>query len=146
MKRHLLFPGLLLLLTVAIHSQNKIKYTYDEAGNRTSRMVILNASQIVKSDTQLPDSTELQDMLGDLSITIYPNPTRGQLSVEIEGSDPGEEEDLQIILISGQGQLLYSRKALSGINIVNMTAYPSGWYLMRVRIKDKIREYKVIKQ
>jgi hypothetical protein len=83
-------------------------------------------------------------MMDERTITVYPNPTRGALGVEINGGDT--EEDLRLILFSGQGVQLYNSNAQPGINPIDMTAYPKGWYILQVQAGESKKEFKVIKE
>ena len=82
--------------------------------------------------------------MGDRKITIYPNPTKGSLAVEITGGD--DKDKINILVLSAQGIQLQSRKAATGITLVDMVKYPPGWYILRVQAGDKVTELKIIKQ
>ena len=136
-------PALLILLAAVIFQCNSqtISYDYDYAGNRISRKVV-SLPQSIKG--QPVDSVLVEDMLGERNILVYPNPTKGALGVEITGGD--WDEDIWLILYNGQGVTLYHAKAQQGINPVDMTDYPKGWYILRVLAGEKKKEFKVIKE
>ena len=142
-------PLLLLVLTflfffnVNVFSQT-VSYTYDQAGNRISRKVV-TLPPPPQSAKQHVDSTSVEDVLSERTIIIYPNPTRGALRVDINGGSDTEEE-LRIILYSGQGVQLYNSIVQPGINPVDMTAYPKGWYILRVIAGEDKKDFKVIKE
>jgi len=131
-----------LLFTISIHSQT-VSYAYDQAGNRISRKIV-TLPPPPQGAKQHVDSTAVQDMMDERTITVYPNPTRGALGVEINGGDT--EEDLRLILFSGQGVQLYNSNAQPGINPIDMTAYPKGWYILQVQAGESKKEFKVIKE
>ena len=118
-----------------------ISYDYDYAGNRISRKVVPLPQNIKGQPT---DSVIVEDMLGERNILVYPNPTRGSLGVEITGGE--WDEDIRLILYNGQGVMLYHASAQQGINPVDMTACPKGWYILRVQDGEKRKEFKVIKE
>jgi len=122
---------------------NKIAYTYDAAGNRTSRryVVDLRSASVVKSEN--PDTIAIKNQLGEPEITVYPNPTKGALSVKITGSS--EEQKIDMKLYSPQGALLKNIIKTSETTLIDMTSYPSGWYILRVIIDKKPIEFKIIK-
>lgn len=139
----------LLLLFLALFpmtgmAQNIVSYAYDNAGNRISRKIVLLSSNPthVKKDTIAPAPAEEQ--LGTRKITVYPNPTKGALTVEIAGGN--DKDEIQIVLISAQGIQLKALKADTGTTPVDMHLYPSGWYILRVKAGDKVTEFKIIKQ
>lgn len=124
-----------------VYSQ-RIAYDYDAAGNRISRRIVSLPPQNVKG---LPsDSVAVEQMFGERSVLVYPNPTKGALGVEIRGDSP--DEVLRLILYSGQGVVLFQADVRPGINSVNMTACPKGWYILRVQAGEKRKEFKVIKE
>jgi len=132
-----------ILAAVILQSNSQtISYDYDFAGNRISRKVVSLPPQQAKQ--QPTDSVVVEDMLGARNILVYPNPTRGALGVEITGGE--WDEDVRLILYSGQGVMLYDANAQQGINPVDMTAYPKGWYILRVQAGEKRKEFKVIKE
>lgn len=139
-KRLLAVFTILAAVNLQTNSQT-ISYDYDYAGNRVSRRVV-SLPQSIKS--QPTDSVVVEDMLGARNILVYPNPTKGALGVEITGGD--WDEDIRLILYSGQGVMLYHANANQGINPVDMTAYPKGWYVLRVQAGEKRKEFKVIKE
>ncbi|MEA4937002.1 MAG: T9SS type A sorting domain-containing protein [Paludibacter sp.] len=121
-----------------------VNYTYDHAGNRISRKVITLPPPPQGAKQQSTDSTVVQDMMGERTITVYPNPTRGNLGVQITGGNT--EEEIRLIIFGGQGVQLYNSNVQQGINTVDMTAYPKGWYILRVQAGEKRKEFKVIKE
>lgn len=131
------------LIAISMYSQT-VSYTYDQAGNRISRKVITLPPPPQGAKQQFSDSTVVQDMMGERTITVYPNPTRGALGVEIKGGDT--EDALYITLFSGHGVQLYNGIAQPGINPIDVTAYPKGWYILRVQAGEERKEFKVIKE
>lgn len=139
--RYLLF---LFLVTFTLQGMatDVISYAYDNAGNRISRKVVdLNSNPShVKASAPAP----VEDQLGERKITVYPNPTRGALAVEISGGDAKDE--IHLILYSAQGTQLQNMKVTATTTPVNMSAYPGGWYILRVQAGEKMKEFKIIKQ
>jgi hypothetical protein len=124
-------------------AQNKLAYTYDMAGNRlTRKLVTLANPNYAKRQVETPIPTE--DQLSERKIIIYPNPTKGNLAVEITGGD--SKDELRIILFSAQGIQLQNVQAISGVNPVEMSAYSAGWYIMRIIAGDKTTEFKIVKE
>ena len=143
MKQLYLLLSFLLILSTGM-AQSKVSYAYDLAGNRISRKVVdMNSNPShVKKDS---DPTQVvTDQLGERKITVYPNPTRGALAVEISGGDAKDE--IHLILYSAQGTQLQNLKVTATTTPVNMSAYPGGWYILRVQAGEKVTEFKIIKQ
>ena len=79
----LLFVVLSMWAAADAYAQNKIKYTYDSAGNRLSRQKeIVVQTRGALSDEEEPSVYE--EELSETKVTIYPNPTKGVLKVDIQ--------------------------------------------------------------
>ena len=138
---YLLF-SFLVLLSITTQAQ-KVAYDYDMAGNRISRKIVeLNNPNYAKQHVEPPAPVEEQ--LGERKITVDPNPTKGALALEITGGD--QKDQMNLSLFSSQGVLLQSIKVTTTVTQVNMSAYPSGYYILRVQAGDKTTEFKIIKQ
>jgi hypothetical protein len=138
---YLLFSFLLILSTGT--AQSIVSYAYDLAGNRISRKVVdmnSNPSHVKKSANPIP----VEDQLGERKITVYPNPTKGALAVEITGGDTNDE--LRIILFNADGRQLQNKAAQQGSTPINMSGYPAAYYILRVEKGKKSTEFKIIKQ
>lgn len=145
MKNTLLLLLTLSLIPVVAFAGDKIVYTYDAAGNRISRQYVVDLQ--TRSATVSPeiiDSVSTGDELGDRKIVVYPNPTKGNLTVNISGGN--QEDKANLILYSSQGTLLQNINATVGSIPVNLSAYPSGYYILRVDVGKKTIEFKIIKQ
>ncbi|MEI7502816.1 MAG: T9SS type A sorting domain-containing protein [Paludibacter sp.] len=141
---YLLFLFLSLISMTGI-SQNIVSYAYDNAGNRISRQVV----NLTPPPTHAKKQTDtipapVKEELGDRKISIYPNPTKGALGVDITGGD--NKDELTITLFSAQGVQLQRIKAVAGMNPLEMSAYAPGWYIMRIKAGDKLTEFKIVKQ
>lgn len=130
-----------------------VKYTYDDAGNRKSRAKVINMPSMVKSSTGETGTEEdaeaeapkFEDILTGMKITIYPNPTRGMLQVDITGGEIPKDAKIYIYNISGN--LIRQVNSISGSNTVDISAQPAGTYVMRIMLdKENVSVWKVIKE
>ena len=122
-----------------------VSYAYDQAGNRISRKIVpLNSSPAnVKKHEEDPAPVPVVEQLGERTITIYPNPTKGALGVEITGGN--DKDEMRMVLFGPQGTQLQSHKVRSGTTSLNLSSYPTGWYILRVQAGEKMTEFKIIK-
>lgn len=140
MKQFYLLFSFMLIFSSSI-AQNMVSYAYDYAGNRISRKIVqLNSSPNHVKKSGEPDPVE--DQLGERKITIYPNPTKGALAVEITGGDT--KDAINFTLFSAQGVQLQTRKVTASVTPVDMSVYSSGWYILRVSAGSKVTEFKII--
>ncbi|MDD3077750.1 MAG: T9SS type A sorting domain-containing protein [Paludibacter sp.] len=143
MKKLLLFLTLT-FTSLIVFGQTTVSYEYDQAGNRIVRKVITLEASSAKKHVETPDTAVVNDKLGEQEVSIYPNPTRGHLGVEIKGME--ETEIVQITIYNGQGAVMYNKPANAGINSIDLRAYSTGWYIMRLESGETRKEYKIIKQ
>lgn len=119
-------------------------YRYDYAGNRISRKIVMLYTRSAPAKAKKADPPPVEEQLGERKITIYPNPTKGALAVEITGGDT--KDAINLTLFSAQGVQLQGIKVTAFTTPIDMTHYPDGWYILRIQAGDKTKEFKIIKQ
>jgi len=148
----------LVSLNTCFLSGQTIHYDYDESGNQVKRYIILNKGNASGDDTskkivenskpeEIVENSkpeEFEDKLGELTIKIYPNPTLGQLFVEIKGLGSDETVDYQ--LFSQTGLNLEVKKKIGYQFTVDMERYPGGLYILRLMISGKTSQWKILKE
>ena len=139
----LLFVVLSMWAAADAYAQNKIKYTYDSAGNRLSRQKeIVVQTRGALSDEEEPSVYE--EELSETKVTIYPNPTKGVLKVDISGVE--KFENAQISLYDLTGKLLQQWAGISQSNIIDLSERTPRMYIMQVAYNGKISSWKIIKE
>jgi len=139
------FTGICALL----YSQGTVNYGYDAAGNRVSRTITIPSSPTKpapapETQEEEPPPVIYTEMLSDIVLKIYPNPTDGVLNVEIHNLPEGQTAD--ILLYSLSGELIKSYRGIGEYAIVDISAQPQGTYLMKIRAADYKTEWKIIKK
>ena len=89
-----LIISILFLLPLIVSSQTIVNYTYDAAGNRIKREIVLSRSM---ENTEKP----LTETLSRQSISIYPNPTAGLLKISISGWETTDKCKFTIFSLKG---------------------------------------------
>ena len=154
-------PALVTLLTVAyiclpffsLHAQN-VAFSYDGAGNRILRKIVtLNMrmasmslpldSLAAQKDSVVPEKAELSELpLCTLSVT--PNPTRGEITVSVFGAD--ENVMGTLILRDNRGELLFTRESIGNTEVsFDLSASPAGMYHLNFYQGENRAYYKIIK-
>lgn len=139
--------ALLLTLILSIFCAQlsaQVSYTYDNAGNRLSRTIIMpgGASKVRKGIAT--DSTAQKDAISNHEITIYPNPTKGLLKVQINGLT---DTDMATIALSDiKGNVLITRRVGESIETLDITSMPDGVYLIKIIYGTDVKIWKIIKQ
>ncbi len=149
-----------LILTIAILATGlpafaqDFSFTYDAAGNRTNRNIItLNKSTaidttIVNDETAIEEEPaeedKLHEKLGSFDLAVYPNPTKGEVVVEIAGGGSIESASYKVFDMSGR-EILAGQATGSPIS-VNLSGQVAGTYFLYVNINDKEKSWQVVKQ
>lgn len=123
MKRKTTALGLLLAILPCQSFGQKVSYAYDAAGNRVKREIVLQTRAAEDKST----NESYSEMLDDRGIRIYPNPTEGQLTVEVTGEGTCQ---FDIYNISGQ-QVLTTQSSSSRVSL-DISSQPNGLYILRI--------------
>lgn len=129
------------ICAVSIHA-DRILYNYDASGNRvlSSREIIYRTDSLAQDSDRLPRHHELSLY----KITVYPNPTEGNLGVEIRGAE--SLSGASITIYASSGAIVYQDNVLELMNEIDLTSYPNGIYIMIIRLSDdKVSSWKIIK-
>jgi hypothetical protein len=124
-------------------------YEYDQSGNRVSRNVIYLRSAKIRKDSlseySLKEKTGdvFRETINNTRISIYPNPTKGLVNVNIQLS---VSDIARIKLYDIQGKLLMDNNNPGTMTEVDLSGLPSGIYLMQIFVNNKPATWKIIKQ
>lgn len=139
LKRLMIAMAIAFLPAVTL-AQNRITYSYDAAGNRVERTIVLPDSPAA----QPSHSSFYTDMVADKRMKIYPNPTKGHLKVQILGLS---DKDKGVITVCAtDGRKLFSTNILSEHTTIDLTSQQNGLYLLIVKVNEKTTSWKIIKQ
>jgi hypothetical protein len=119
MKRTSILLAFLIMYIIG-YSQT-INYLYDSSGNRTYRTISLKSTR--NADNKVDEEQNQQpfsDQLGDIEITIYPNPSKGELTIDIENLPEDPVGWIGVYDISGK--LVFKQTELVNRNIVNISS------------------------
>jgi len=123
-----------------------ISFAYDQNGNRIRKEFILRdplKSQELTEENEATDAI-FYDQVADYSIVIYPNPTKGQLTIGITGYDNLLKGKISIY--NSSGQLINTENIVSDEIYFDLTSNPSGIYMLIIDINGKKTDWKVIKE
>lgn len=129
-------------LTVLLNSFNanaQVGYTYDKAGNRVSCYILKVSSAFGDLEEEL-----IEHPLANREIRLYPNPTKGQLIIEITNGDDKENYTIRLFNMSGQ-QILEKQRTGNGSFEFNIEDQASGTYILILQSADGSTHYKIIK-
>lgn len=136
---------------IRVEKEAGLFFSYDNAGNRISRSIrniILESNNIrtkSRGVSELKDEPQPQtEMLTENKITVYPNPTKGRLAIDISNLDFTLENTIQGYTSSGQ--LVVSRKITSERTEIDLANQPDGLYLIYITLGNEKSVWKIIKR
>lgn len=141
MKTHIVFWLFTLCCIGEAYGQNVVRYSYDNAGNRIKKEIVLTRGSVA-SDDEKPGS--YSDRIDGHDIRIYPNPTRGNLVINISNID--SDNQVSITLFSIEGKLMRKAKVDSGQAHMDIGNERNGIYLMQISIDESSTTWKIVKE
>ena len=126
-----------------LQAQDKVTYRYDAAGNRISRTIVL-APRSAPAPAEDEQAAVYTEMLADIKLKIYPNPTDGLVKVEIQNLPEGRTADIWLYAMTGK--LINTYKNVSSTVSINISNQPAGVYVMKITAGDYRTEWKIIKK
>lgn len=138
----LLFCGLLFSVGSFGGTPRKVRFVYDQAGNRIHRILSVDSTknQHLRSaswDSLRPlDSWSLLSSGSDeqecIDIRLYPNPTNGYLTLTIQEWKAGDIGSVAVYDL--QGHLLLVRSLTEARMELDLTSQAPGIYLLRLQV------------
>lgn len=143
MKRILIVLLMSFISVLMFCQENKgFEYIYDKAGNRKAR-IIISLTKTLKSSTI--DNPPVEHNIGPLEVRIFPNPTQGNLLVDIQNGDA--ENEYYLYLYDSSGKLLIEKvQQGDGGKQLNLSSFSSGIYILLLKTPIGKMEYKIIKE
>ena len=122
---------------------NRIRRTYDfiietTVGNCGYETLI--SKGIIKENAE-----SYPDMLSDIDLKFYPNPTMGELVIEVLTKNTAQPK-LTYELIDATGRRVWRNKSNEPYFIVDMTDMYAGIYVLRLNYNGETKTYRVIKK
>lgn len=118
-----------------------IRYDYDGAGNRLTRVIVMSPNRIAKSASI---DEFLSDSLSERNIRIYPNPTQGLLRIRID--QLSEEDICSIRLFSLSGQQILVMPLQTTETELNISDQSNGVYILQILLNGEASSWKIIKE
>lgn len=149
-----IFLGSFLVIQLSAQTQFQIEFTYDEAGNRETREVILlkSSEEISPGDT-LENRDLWQDEVslpvfakqaGEHTITVFPNPTKRHLEVAVTGTEAIPTWSAEVYDLVGN--LLLKQESLTGTAIIDLSARQKRMYVLKILLPGSECVWKVVKE
>ena len=145
MKKTILATLVCALLSVSAFADHVVQFTYDQAGNRTGRAIVLPAASSALRNAAPIDSTTavFTDTFAEMALNVYPNPTHGQLKIELEGLPEGES--FRFLILSSSGEQVLNVETTENPADADLSECPAGIYLLKLFYKETTKEFKIIR-
>jgi len=85
-----------------------------------------------------------KELLGEQEISIFPNPTRGEITVEITNLQQTAQAILEVFSLAGES--VFSENMLQNKTVVDLSKLPPGVYILKILLDSKLSTWKIIKE
>ena len=145
----LLFKPLLFSqIDLMVLTMQTVNYQYDEVGNRIEKSILLLKSG--QADNSNLSDTLIKDRSFDqMDVLIYPNPTAGQISIEIRARKQNFEAEngFEAGIYDLQGRKVQQKTINeSEMTVVDIGNEPDGLYILMIWNKEVSSRWKVVKR
>ena len=83
------------------------------------------------------------DSLKDQTIRIFPNPTKGNLEIDLIGYP--QRLNSYILIFNVIGNLIIKTTIVSSTMVIDLSVYPDGIYIFQIVQNDTVSAFKIIK-
>ncbi|UZR99155.1 PKD domain-containing protein [Chondrinema litorale] len=115
------------------------------AGSNWQLVDYIEISKVSASNTRIAQSDlvteDNQSALSD-DLVLYPNPTSGYLSISLQQE---ADQSANLKLLDSTGKEIFQKSYTSDINdILDISSYPKGYYILKIQSQNKILNKKII--
>ena len=122
-------------------SAETITYSYDKAGNRITREIVIEKMSMPPLEDTPTDISETK--IND-SVNVYPNPTYGEVNVEVNGYDYNDNCELYLFNMSGHEIL--RMEVQSTMTNFDISDSADGIYILQILLNGNSYTWKIIKK
>lgn len=138
MQKLSVFIVLFFIAGLSAHAQSSFEYTYDAAGNRTVRKVI------VLNPAKKGVQEQIQDVDERYSFNVFPNPTEGLVTIEAEEAFLANKHK-QGLVYDLKGNVLFEFPVTEQVMPIDLSNTEAGMYIIKIQGDDYSKEWKIVK-
>jgi hypothetical protein len=130
----------IVLATNLAAQPEKVVFQYDDSGNRISRHIEIEKS--TEADSVFYDDL-LPHLKSELEAKIFPNPTRGLITIEVSVS---ADNPVTYVIADQNGKLVEAGRFFQTGYSISLADQHPGVYFLRLSDRHGKVTYKIIKQ
>lgn len=134
-----------IIITPILSQKSKTHYSYNEIGARIDQKAVEYSETLAKQSRFINNIQTLKDTINDFDIKIYPNPTKGDIIIQLL-SFALSEEVIHCKLYNDKGELIFSNNFLHHLFIINIKERPNGYYILQLKYNQKEKKIKILKE
>ncbi len=138
-------------------------YSYDNNGNRVKREFIpfkttkdtvatdsnstaniTDSAAIAATNQTITQQQQYEAMLGEQKITVYPNPTKGELKIDITNFAIGSKGFIYVADM--QGRVIFRNENINSTNILNLSSVAIGEFILKIVLNNTYKEWVIVKE
>ena len=122
-------------MSMGVHAQTQVSYSYDASGNRVKREIVLAKSQSTPR--------EYSEVAADYAIRIKASEDGNAVHVT---SQELKDKDCQINVCTVNGKHVCTASLRDGMATIDMSSQKSGVYVMNISVDGTCHSWKIMKR
>lgn len=141
--KKIVFTITICLIGLLAHGQQNLSYSYDAAGNRTNRTVVVGAQVVSGQENQEITYPVYSDSLDGKKLEIRPGQRNASLAVSVKEFTSSSSGSIR--LIDGRGKLLMEKTMSGDTTILKLDDLSTGTYTMRILLNRHSSVWKLVR-
>ena len=109
----------------------------------TGKYEINNEVDAVTQDFENNTGKAMVDFMKNRKVIIYPNPTKGQLKIELKSEE--DIEQIPVLIFDTNGILVFSHKMIENPLLIDLSTQTNGTYILRIGEGEGASVWKIVK-
>jgi len=106
-------------------------HTYAANGNYTANVVITRGCNSITLTVPIGITTDVAGLFTDNSVQVFPNPSKGKISISIDSYDM-----FDVLILNIEGRVVYKDHTALNNKEIDLEGLAKGLYLLQLKDKD----------